>query len=124
MSQLSSTMNMIQLTIGWIKIPNQPESGLIQVEVCLVNNMGTVIDESFLATRTCPDDQILTIFESETKEITGSRTEFRDTKFLKLPKVEKCSDYRQYSLIFIIKIGLSREQNSNNVFRSKTSAIE
>lgn len=29
MSQLSSTINMIQLNIGWIKIPNHPESGLI-----------------------------------------------------------------------------------------------
>lgn len=28
-SQVSSSYNMIQLTIGWIQLPNRPESGLI-----------------------------------------------------------------------------------------------
>ena len=28
-NQVSSSFNMIQLTIGWIHLPNRPESGLI-----------------------------------------------------------------------------------------------
>ena len=90
--------------------------------------MGTLYDENFKSTRTCQNDQILPFFESETKEINGSRIEFRDTKFVRLPSVAKVSDYKDYSLLFIVKIGTTREPVREhvvtNVFRSKTSALE
>lgn len=108
-SHVSDSFNFIQLTIGWIKIPNFPETGLIKVEIYLVNNKGILFGENFRSTRNCSSDDIYSVFESETKEITGSMTEFRDTKFLKLPTVEKVSEYKDYNLIYIIKIGTTRE---------------
>ena len=122
-SHVSGSFNMIQITLGWIKIPNLPECGLIKVEICLVNNKGTLFEENFKTTRNC-NDHVLSVFESETKEITGSRTEFRDTKFLKLPTVRGVGDYKDFSLLFIVKIALLRDVNTNHVFRSKVSAME
>ena len=90
--------------------------------------MGTLYDENFKSTRTCQNDQILPVFESETKEINSSRIEFRDTKFVRLPSVAKVGDYKDYSLLFIVKIGTTREPVREhvvtNVFRSKASALE
>ena len=53
----------------------------------------------------------MTIFESETKEIISSRTDFRDIKFLKLPNVAKQSEYKNYNLLIIVKIGSCNDPN-------------
>ena len=93
---MSDSFSMIELTLGWIKIPNFTDTGLMKVEICLVNNKGAMIEDNFMTTRNCSSDHVLSIFESEAKEITGSRTDFRDTKFVKLPNVEKISDFKDY----------------------------
>ena len=67
--------------------------------------MAVLFEENFKSTRTCRNDHVLPVFETETKEILSSRVDFRDTKYLRLPSVAKVSDYKDFFLIYIIKIG-------------------
>jgi len=54
-----------------------------------------------------------------------AHTEFKDTKFIRLPKLSKVIDYKNYYLIMIVKIGHSYEHsNTNNLFRSQVNIIE
>ena len=54
-----------------------------------------------------------------------AHTEFKDTKFVRLPKLSKVSDYKDYNLIIIVKIGHSPENSNNtNLFRSQVNIIE
>ena len=123
---LSSSFNDIQVNLSSIKLPNAPLNSLIRVETCLVNSQCELQEQNFRTTLQCSNDHFLPTFESETKEITSSRIEFRDIKFCKLPQVEKVQDYKKYYLVMIVKIGStqSNEQTTGKVFKTKVSALE
>ena len=89
MDHFADVFNMLQINLSSIKIVNPPLHSLIKAEIHLVDNKCTLLEDKFLSTRCCTDSNWTTIFESETKEITSSRTDFRDIKFLKLPRVDK-----------------------------------
>lgn len=108
----------MQLSISSIKVPNPPPNSVVNFQICLVDNFCNLIEDSWTQTRSCTGSNILSIFESETKELLA-HTEFKDTKFIRLPKLSKVIDYKNYYLIMIVKIGHSFEHsNTNNLFRS------
>lgn len=123
---LNSSFNQIQVSLSTIRIPNPPLHSLIRIETVLIDSQCKIQNECFMTTLHCEKEHYLPTFESETKEITSSRVEFRDTKYLQLPNVRKVSDYKNYYLVFIIKIGSneSGEQTTGTVFKSKVSAFE
>lgn len=43
-NHISGRYNLMQLSLGWIKLQNGPETGLIRIEVCLVNNQGQLFE--------------------------------------------------------------------------------
>ena len=108
----NDVFNMLQINLSSIKIVNPPLHSLIKAEIHLVDNKCTLLEDKFLSTRCAQDSNWMTIFESETKEITSARTDFRDIKFLKLPNVTKQSEYKNFNLLIIVKIGTCNDTNS------------
>ena len=122
---LSSSFNQIQVCLSSIRIPNPPQNSLICIEICLINNKCELLEENFRTTLTCSSDNVLSCFESETKEITSSGTiEFRDIKYLKLPSVEKVADYSRFSLLVIVKMGRSNVETDQSPFAAKVNVLD
>lgn len=44
--------------------------------------------------------------------------------YMRLPTLKKVSDFMNYYLVVIVKIGTSQESNSNNLFRSNSNVLE
>ena len=125
--KLHEPENIMRVNLSSIRLPNNPPlHSLINVEVCLINRECKIIENVFSETRSCSTDEMFSTYESETKEIIGSRVDLRDTKFMKLPEVDKASEYRHFYLLFIIRIGKNMEHAGNNsVFsRTKTSVLD
>jgi len=85
--KLSGTFDYMQLTVNSFKIANPPLNSLIKVEVALVDSSSKLLEDVWSSTPDMLDSQVKTIFESETRELTGSRSDLKDTTYLKLPQV-------------------------------------
>ena len=118
---LNNVLNTMQLKIDCLKVSRVPEGSLVKIEVFLLNAAGGAVEECWHCTPDALDDNMLSIFESQTKEL-NYRTEFRDCMLLKLPVTEKVSQYKHYSLVCVVKIAWpesdSNVSKSNRIFRS------
>ena len=125
MENLLSSYNMLQLRLKSFHVPNAPPNCLVKVEVYLVDIQCHIWEENFRITQTCSTENGRLCFESEVKELTSARVELDDLAFVKLPNVERVSEYSKVNLFFVVKLGTtSLDLNTNSVFRSKINVMD
>ena len=79
-----------------------PPNSLVKVEVILMDNRCNLYENHWF-TSECIMDHQLVCFETETKSLQG-KTEFKESKCMKLPVMDNMKSLKEYTMFFFIKI--------------------
>ena len=108
---LKNTRNVLKLNVSRLTHLTGKANSLIKVEAILTDKRGVAVGSSFFSTE-CTHDDTSDTFETETCELQATVSP-KSYKFLKLPVKRSAKDLRNYHLLFLVKIGETKDQHES-----------